>query len=394
MVQGEADIAKVGVRDVLELRQLASGPDAHHRAPGVELAVGGFNGFGGMRGAERHVDGRKNSAGQRQKMRGENHAVFGQAGVLENFRGVAMREKVIGLEIFVDFNEMEVATGIFAGATGSGLAIAHNAAAGCDEASIGERPQGENDAGGIAAGVGEEAGLGNFRGIKLREAINGFTEPIGVRRGKLVPGGEGFGGAKAKSAAEIDDAETHLEESRCDFRGNFVRGGEKRGAGAAGFDLRNGEGAEGRFATAAELGKQFREALLAVGVAHVEGGRLDRGMTDEKARQLEAGVARYTHHSDVFGGSHFTSDSIFFCRDSRDLRSGVMIRTVSSPAMVPAVSGNLAASTEAASACAPPGGVFKTSKFSAGRTSRRNSPRARERAGRPLDSSGSAAVDL
>src|SRR5260370_14710315 len=121
-----------------------------------------------------------------------------------------------------------------------------------------------------------------------------------MRRGELVPGGEGLGGAKAKSAAEIDDAEAGLEESRRDFRGNFVRGGEKRGAGAAGFDLRNRERAEGRFANAAELGKQFREALFAVGVAHVEGGRLDRGRADEKARQLEAGVARSTHQSDAF----------------------------------------------------------------------------------------------
>jgi len=40
-----------------------------------------------------------------------------------------------------------------------------------------------------------------------------------------------------------------------------------------------------------------------------------------------------------------------------------MISTVSSPAMVPAVSGNLAASTAAARGCAPLGGVFKTSRF-------------------------------
>ena len=177
-VQGEADVAKVGVRDVLELGQRPCRPDADHRAPGVELAIEGFDGIGGMGRAKLDIDGGKDSAGQREEMRGENHAVFGQAGVLENFRSMTMGEQVVGLEIFVDFDEVEVATRIFAGATGSGLAIAHDAAGAGEEAGIGKRAEGEDDAGGVAAGIGEKTGLGDLRGIEFGKTIDGFPEPV------------------------------------------------------------------------------------------------------------------------------------------------------------------------------------------------------------------------
>jgi len=44
-------------------------------------------------------------------MSGEDHAVFGQTSVLENFRRVTMRKEIVGFEIFVDLDEVEVATG-------------------------------------------------------------------------------------------------------------------------------------------------------------------------------------------------------------------------------------------------------------------------------------------
>src|SRR6266849_3985761 len=117
-------------------------------------------------------------------------------------------------------------------------------------------------------------------------------------------------------------------------------------------------------------------------------------MAEKNPRQLETGIAGDSHNRDLAGISHFTRASIFFCRDSRDFLLGVMIKTVSSPAMVPAISENLAPSTAAARGCAPLGGVFRTRRFSAGRISRRNSPRARASEGRGADSSGRAAAGL
>jgi len=130
-----------------------------------ELAEDGFDFSGGTRLTEGDVDGGKNSASEREEMSGEDDAIFGQAGVLENFGRVAMREEVIGLEIFVDLDEVEVATGIFACAAGAGLAVADDAGAAGDEAGFGEGAQGENDAGGVAAGIGDEARRGDLGGV-------------------------------------------------------------------------------------------------------------------------------------------------------------------------------------------------------------------------------------
>ncbi len=98
-------------------------------------------------------------------MGGEDDAIFGQASVLENFGSVAMREEIVGLEIFVDLDKVEVATGILACAAGAGLAVADDAGAAGDEAGFGEGAQCENDAGGVAAGIRDEARRGDLGGV-------------------------------------------------------------------------------------------------------------------------------------------------------------------------------------------------------------------------------------
>src|ERR1700676_2542624 len=111
-------------------------------------------------------------------------------------------------------------------------------------------------------------------------------------------------------------------------------------------------------------------------------------------RQLETAIAGDAYNRDLAGIPHFTRASIFFWRDSRDFLLGVMIRTVSSPAMAPAISGNLAPSTAAARGCAPLGGVLRTRRFSAGRMSNRNSERARVSGGKGAGSSVAALAVL
>src|ERR1700694_4696002 len=112
--------------------------------------------------------------------------------------------------------------------------------------------------------------------------------------------------------------------------------------------------------------------------ADVEDRGRKSGVADEQRGQFETSVTSDTNDRNGLGIFHFTWASIFFCRDSRVLRLGVMIRTVSSPAMVPEISLNFAPSMAAAKGCAPLGGVFRTKRFSAGRMSRRNSRKARE----------------
>src|SRR6516225_1080679 len=198
-----------------------------------------------------------------------------------------------------------------------------------------------------------------------------------MRSRQFVPRRERVGGRKTKCAAEIDDAQAGIAELGCVFRGDFMRGSKKSGARIARDDRIKREGAEGSLGPRAQPGKHLRKAMEAVGFAHIEGGWFYFGMAEQQIGQLETGIASDTNDGNAAGVPHFTCDSIFLWRDSRDFLLVVMIRTVSSPAMVPTISGNFAASTAAARGCAPLGGVFNTSRFSAGRMSSRNSPSAR-----------------
>src|SRR5258707_14081802 len=70
MVQRESDIAKICVRDVLQLRQAAGGPDANHWPAGVEPAIERFDVRGSLRLGGSEVDSGKNCAGKREQMGG------------------------------------------------------------------------------------------------------------------------------------------------------------------------------------------------------------------------------------------------------------------------------------------------------------------------------------
>src|SRR5256885_5169684 len=83
-IQGKADIAKIRMRDVLQFRQRAGGPDTYHGPPGVKLSKESLDFGASSRLIQRHVDGGENPARERQKVRGEDHLRFAQAGMLEN----------------------------------------------------------------------------------------------------------------------------------------------------------------------------------------------------------------------------------------------------------------------------------------------------------------------
>src|SRR5207302_2511820 len=144
------------------------------------------------------------------------------------------------------------------------------------------------------------------------------------------------------------------------FGRRFVRRCEKRGLGAGGQNVFNGQWAKGRSTDAAELGKEFREAVSALRVPHEKRGGGAGGMAEQELCQLKAGVTGDTYDGDGFRRRHFSKASIFCWSAARVFLLAVMMRTVSSPAMVPAISGNLDASTAAARGCAPLGGVFRT----------------------------------
>src|SRR5207253_3904997 len=96
-------------------------------------------------------------------------------------------------------------------------------------------------------------------------------------------------------------------------------------------------------------------------------------MPQQESREFKAGVASCSDngyprllHLGAVGTArvlHRSNSSIRFCTKARAAGEGVITRIVSSPAIVPAISFMRSASTAAASGCAPPGGVFSTSRF-------------------------------
>src|SRR5487761_530952 len=92
-VQDKTDVAEIRVCDVLQLRQSARRPNAHHGAAGVKLAKESFDGIWRLLRGERDVNRGENATSERQQVRRKNELRLAEAGVLENFRGVAVREK-------------------------------------------------------------------------------------------------------------------------------------------------------------------------------------------------------------------------------------------------------------------------------------------------------------
>src|ERR1700688_79005 len=125
-IQDKADVTEIGVGDVLQFEQSARRPDADHGTAGGKLAIESFDRLRRLLSGERDVNGGKDAAREWQQVRRENELRFGEAGMFENFRCVAMREEIIGFEIFVDFDELEVTAWIFACAAGARFAIAND----------------------------------------------------------------------------------------------------------------------------------------------------------------------------------------------------------------------------------------------------------------------------
>ncbi len=232
-------------------------------------------------------------------MRGEDDAIFRQTGVIENFGRVPMCEEIVGLEIFVQLHKVQIAPRLFAGSAGAGLAVAYDAAAIGDEMGIGKRTNGEDHAGRVAPGIGNEARFCDLLLIKLGKAVDGFTKIAFVRSRKLVPGFECVRGLEAERAAEIDDAQPGLNELRRDFGGNLMWRRQERRAGAALLDGVHRKLAQRSFAHTAKLRKHLREALRASSVAHIEDRIYDIRMAQKNARQLKSGITGDTYHGDL-----------------------------------------------------------------------------------------------
>src|SRR2546429_605845 len=135
-IEDEAKVGEIGVRDMLDFRKRAGFPDAEHRAASVRFAIKSFDGVRGLRLGERDVDRGENAARNGKEMRRKDELRFGQAGVVENFGRMAMRKKIVSLEIFIELGELEILAQFFAGSSGAGLAIRDDLRGGVEQACI------------------------------------------------------------------------------------------------------------------------------------------------------------------------------------------------------------------------------------------------------------------
>src|SRR3979490_1342262 len=97
----------------------------------------------------------------------------------------------------------------------------------------------------------------------------------------------------------------------------------------------------------------------------IEGWFLNFRVPKEELGQLETCIARRSDYGDPLRVVHRSRSSIRFWTAARAWREGVITRTASAPAIVPATSLNFSASSAAARGCAPEGGVFNTTRVNA-----------------------------
>src|SRR5216684_3435608 len=101
--------------------------------------------------------------------------------MLEDFRRMAVRKKIVGLEILIEFREMEIAPRLLARSRRPGLAVANDAMFRGDPAGVNERPQREDNAGGVAAGIGDKPRARDFVSVQLGQTVNpqpGHGQPL------------------------------------------------------------------------------------------------------------------------------------------------------------------------------------------------------------------------
>src|SRR5579862_2213167 len=85
-----------------------------------------------------------------------------------------MAKDGVGGEVVGGVDEMCVGGWGFSGAADSGLGVGDDAVIDVDEASLNEWGEAENDGGGVAAGVGDEAGVADFVAVQFGTAVDGL----------------------------------------------------------------------------------------------------------------------------------------------------------------------------------------------------------------------------
>lgn len=171
---GPADVDEIGADDILGIGAGVGSAEPDEGCVLVGLVEGcGDGGRSGSFGWGA-VDGGADACGDGDEVRGEGDAHGGTGGpgeFLFDLAEVAVAWNAVGADAFIAFAE-EQGNGLLAAGAGDAAHAEDADALGLDEAALEEREEGQQHAGGVAAGSGDESGRADGLGIDFREAVD------------------------------------------------------------------------------------------------------------------------------------------------------------------------------------------------------------------------------
>ena len=109
----------------------------------------------------------------------------------------------------------------------AGFGVADDATGAIDHTGLHEGADGQIGGGGVTAGIGDQARVGDKPAAEFRQTVDRLGEKFGLGVGLLVPGCVVFGSAQPEGAAEIYDTCTGAKHDGSQFHGNFRGSGQE-----------------------------------------------------------------------------------------------------------------------------------------------------------------------
>src|SRR6476620_8868162 len=298
-----------------------------------------------------------------------------------------MIEDRVSGQVLRHFNEMRFLRGLFARAGYAGLGIADHAVIQINQSGANQRRQRQNDGRGIASRIGYQCGFFQLSAMQLRDSVHRLRHDlIGQRRILVfeVVDRAVFRRLQPPRAAQVDHVNALGHGFRNPLARYFMRRSEEKHVYAFGLESLPAKQFTRISAIAADLGIKLVKLCRRAGfaVAGKEHWLIGTRVAGEKTRQFKTGVTGCSNNRGLDCLRHQARmSSRRVCSFFALLLSGVMIKTVSSPATVPTTSSQPSESTPTATGWAAPETVLITSRFWARRTSTTNSRTTRETAG-------------
>ena len=221
-----------------------------------------------------------------------------QRNFLFNFRRVAVRGQAVGAEIVGNLAKKRGHNGLAASACGPRFGVHHDIV-GVHQIIFDGGVQPQNDRGGVAAGVGDQLGLGDFSGVQFGQAVNGLVQQVAANVFALVPCGIGFGIAQAKICRKVNNLHTfaqqqfghvHGSASGHSKKNHIAQAGGFLGVKNADHHIRAGHVVQKRIKIAQPL------ARFSPRTGH---GKAHGRVAYEKPRQFHARIAGNTHQTHI-----------------------------------------------------------------------------------------------